>query len=547
MAMRPPVPVPTLSRRAKLVIGAIVVLLVLFTAIGTLTNVYVDYLWFAETHYTEVFWTELQTRVAAVRRRRRRRSAGWSRWPIYLAYRFRPTFRPMSLEQQNLERYRQSLEPRRALVLIGVGVVVGPVRRLRRAGQLADLAAVRATAPTSAPRTRSSASTCRSSSSTTRSTGWCWASLFAIGGARADRLAAHALRLRRPAAADAGAEAHPGGAGAALGAPRRLRAAQGGRLLAGPVRPGLLRPRPGVHRRELHRRQRAAGAQDDPGVRRGGLRAGLLRQHRLPQLPAAGRRAGAAAAVQPGDRRGLPGDRAAVRGQAQRRPEGGALHPAGHLLDAGRLRPLRRSTTSTTRSRHTGNTVDTERRPGRAAQRHRRRSRTPGCWTPTCCRETFTARQQIRNVYGFPQKLDIDRYTVDGQVPGLRRGRPRARQRTACRATRPTGSTGTPSTRTATASSPPRPTRCVAGQEGGEPNFTTRRPADRPATSRSSRPRIYYGELNLRARTTTRSSARRRARRPASSTGPRTATATGRSTTPTTARAASRSAASSAS
>ena len=63
MAMRPPVPVPTLSRRAKLVIGAIAVLLVLFTAIGTLTNVYVDYLWFDETGYTEVFWTELQTRA----------------------------------------------------------------------------------------------------------------------------------------------------------------------------------------------------------------------------------------------------------------------------------------------------------------------------------------------------------------------------------------------------------------------------------------------------------------------------------------------------
>ena len=78
MAMRPPVPVPTLSRRAKLVIGAIAVLLVLFTVIGTLTNVYVDYLWFDETGYTEVFWTELQTRAAAVRRGRggHRRAGG---------------------------------------------------------------------------------------------------------------------------------------------------------------------------------------------------------------------------------------------------------------------------------------------------------------------------------------------------------------------------------------------------------------------------------------------------------------------------------------
>src|SRR4051812_36595098 len=122
--MRPPVSVPTLSRRAKLVIGAIAVLLVLFTAIGTLTNVYVDYLWFDETHYTEVFWTELQTRallfaVAGVV------TGGLTSLAVFLAYPFRPTFPPMSLEQQNLERYRQSLEPRRTLVLSVVGVIIG--------------------------------------------------------------------------------------------------------------------------------------------------------------------------------------------------------------------------------------------------------------------------------------------------------------------------------------------------------------------------------------------------------------------------------------
>jgi len=124
VAMRPPVPVPTLSRRAKLVIGVVAVLLVLFTVIGTLTNVYVDYLWFDETNYTEVFWTEVQTRallfaVAGLA------TGGLVALAIHLAYRFRPTFRPMSLEQQNLERYRQSVEPRRKLVLTAVGVVLG--------------------------------------------------------------------------------------------------------------------------------------------------------------------------------------------------------------------------------------------------------------------------------------------------------------------------------------------------------------------------------------------------------------------------------------
>src|SRR4028119_943912 len=98
--MRPPVSVPPLSRRAKVVIGSIAVLLVLFTAIGTLTNVYVDYLWFDETGYTEVFWTELQTRVllfavAGVA------TGGLTALAIYPAYRFRPTFPPVSLRARH--------------------------------------------------------------------------------------------------------------------------------------------------------------------------------------------------------------------------------------------------------------------------------------------------------------------------------------------------------------------------------------------------------------------------------------------------------------
>src|SRR4029450_11968702 len=44
---------------------------------------------------------------------------------IWLAYRFRPTFRPMSLEQQNLERYPHAIEPRRGLVPPAAAVVLG--------------------------------------------------------------------------------------------------------------------------------------------------------------------------------------------------------------------------------------------------------------------------------------------------------------------------------------------------------------------------------------------------------------------------------------
>ena len=357
--------------------------------------------------------------------------------------------------------------------------------------------------------------------------------------AGADRLAADALRLRRAAAADAGAEADGGRAGAAVGAARPVRGAQGGRLLAGPLRAGLLRPRRRLHRRQLHRRQRAAGAQDDPGVRRGRLRGRVLRQHLRPQLPAAGRRAGAAAGLQPGHRRGLPGDRAAVRGQAQRRREGGALHRAGHRVDARRPTGSPTSSTSTTR-RAPPATRSTPRRARPSCATTPRPSRTPGCSTRTSSPTTFTARQQIRNVYGFPEKLDIDRYTIDG-------GRPRDY----VVAVRELNSAGLSENQdtwinrhtvythgNGFVAAPAN--EVVAGQEGGEPNFTT---GDLPTSGnidveaaadllRRADPAGRPGRYSVVGAPDGR-------RRRASSTSPRTAPTRGRSTTPTTARAAS--------
>ena len=422
MAMRPPVPVPTLSRRAKLVLGAVAVLLVLFTAIGTLTNVYVDYLWFDETGYTEVFWTELQTRallfaVAGVA------TGGLVATAIYLAYRFRPTFRPMSLEQQNLERYRQSLEPRRGLVLTAVGVVLGLFAGFTAQGSWQTWLQFRNS--TEFGRTDPQFGIDLSFFvfdypfyRLALGFGFAIVLLALIGS-----LLTHYV-FGGPPAADARAEADRGGARPAVGAARACSCAEGGRLLAGPLRPGLLRPRRGLHRRQLHRRERAAGAQDDPGVRRRGLRDRVLRQHLRPQLPAAGRRAGAAADLQPGHRGGLPGDRPAVRGQAERQREGGALHRAGHRLHARRPTASTTSTTSTTpsstgrRGRHRGG-------PRRAAQRHRDHPERPAA-RPERAPATFTAASRSATSTASPEKLDIDRYTIRRREATRLRGGRRA-------------------------------------------------------------------------------------------------------------------------
>jgi uncharacterized membrane protein (UPF0182 family) len=122
--MRPSLPVPSLSRRAKIIIGVVVLLVVVLSVLGSLVRMYVDWLWFGEVGYRQVFTTGLRTRlllffvfgvlmalVIALN--------------LFLAYRFRPPFRPMSLEQQNLERYRSALEPRRRLIVIGVSAVLG--------------------------------------------------------------------------------------------------------------------------------------------------------------------------------------------------------------------------------------------------------------------------------------------------------------------------------------------------------------------------------------------------------------------------------------
>jgi uncharacterized membrane protein (UPF0182 family) len=112
---------------------------------------------------------------------------------------------------------------------------------------------------------------------------------------------------------------------------------------------------------------------------------------------------------------------------------------------------------------------------------------------PNVLAATFTARQQIRNVYGFPEKLDIDRYTIDGETrdyvvavrelnsAGLSENQDTWINRHTVY-THGNGFVAAPAN------------EVVAGQEGGEPNFTTR---DLPTIGdiEVDQSRIYYGEL----------------------------------------------------
>lgn len=112
------------SRRSRALIITAVVLVIAFLFLSTFAGLYTDRLWYKDSGYSEVFSTLVWTKtllfvvfgalMAAV--------VGVN---IYLAYRFRPFFRPNSPEQNGLDRYREAISPIRTWLLIGISLVLG--------------------------------------------------------------------------------------------------------------------------------------------------------------------------------------------------------------------------------------------------------------------------------------------------------------------------------------------------------------------------------------------------------------------------------------
>jgi uncharacterized protein len=105
-------------------VPTLIVLGVLALLFGVFTNLWTERLWFTSVGFGEVFTTQLVTQVVAVLRVRAADIRGAIVGTAVLAYRLRPRYRPMSVEQQSLERYREAIEPsRRGIVLIGAGIL----------------------------------------------------------------------------------------------------------------------------------------------------------------------------------------------------------------------------------------------------------------------------------------------------------------------------------------------------------------------------------------------------------------------------------------
>ncbi|HYZ35360.1 MAG TPA: UPF0182 family protein, partial [Pseudonocardiaceae bacterium] len=133
MANRPPVAVPALSRRARILIAVGVAVLVLLIIGSRLIDAYVDWLWFNEVGFRSVFSTVLVTRLVQflivgllV--------GGALAVNLMIAYRTRPVFVPVAGPDDPVARYRTAILARLRLVGIGVPLLVGFIAGLSALG-----------------------------------------------------------------------------------------------------------------------------------------------------------------------------------------------------------------------------------------------------------------------------------------------------------------------------------------------------------------------------------------------------------------------------
>ncbi|MFC4905872.1 UPF0182 family protein [Actinomadura gamaensis] len=114
--------------RSRLLLPALVTLAVLVIAFMTVTSVWTNLLWYRSAGLSSVYTTQLWARVTLF-------FGGGLLMALVVgvnmavAHRLRPAYRPLSVEQQGLERYRVLIDPRRriiaAVTLLLLGVLTG--------------------------------------------------------------------------------------------------------------------------------------------------------------------------------------------------------------------------------------------------------------------------------------------------------------------------------------------------------------------------------------------------------------------------------------
>lgn len=129
MAMRPPVGVPTLTRRTRILLAVAGVAVLLLLGGSRLINVYIDWLWFGEVGFRSVFSTILFTRIVQFLAGGLL-IGGLVALSLWIAYRSRPVFVPLSGPEDPVARYRTVIIQRLRLFAVGIPVGIGVIAGL---------------------------------------------------------------------------------------------------------------------------------------------------------------------------------------------------------------------------------------------------------------------------------------------------------------------------------------------------------------------------------------------------------------------------------
>lgn len=120
--------------RTRLLLPILATLAALVVAYLVFTTVWTDLLWYRSVGFSSVFTTQLWARVGLFV------GSGLLLALIVganmvIAYRLRPSYRPLSVEQQGLERYRAAVDPHRRLIGFGIVTMLALLTGSSMAGQ----------------------------------------------------------------------------------------------------------------------------------------------------------------------------------------------------------------------------------------------------------------------------------------------------------------------------------------------------------------------------------------------------------------------------
>ncbi|MDT9696293.1 UPF0182 family protein [Streptomyces sp. P17] len=122
------------SRRVRTLLMTLGVLAVLGMAFTMFAGFWTDWLWYRSVNYSSVFTTTLWTKIGLffVFGLLMALSVGFNIW---LAHRLRPPLSAMSMEQQSLDRYRMGIAPYKKWLLLAITALVGLIAGASASGQ----------------------------------------------------------------------------------------------------------------------------------------------------------------------------------------------------------------------------------------------------------------------------------------------------------------------------------------------------------------------------------------------------------------------------